>query len=59
VTKAGDAYRLAQAQKLIDLYETAHCRPPSSVKEMEDWAATPKGKAILAGHHDEDGKIIP
>jgi hypothetical protein len=54
-----ERYRLAQAQKLIDLFEDAHAKPLNSMGELEQWVASPEGRAALALHCDKDGKIIP
>jgi hypothetical protein len=51
--------RLAQAQKLIDLFASANGRPPRSPEEVKKWIDTPDGKAALADHQMPDGKIIP
>jgi len=51
--------RLAQAQKLIDLFIGANGRPPRSPEEVKKWIDTPEGKAALADHQTPDGKIIP
>jgi hypothetical protein len=52
-------YRLAQMQKIIDLFTEACGHPPRSVEELESWVASPEGKAALAYDHTPDGKIIP
>ena len=57
--KAAESYRDAQAQKLLDLFKEAHGREATSVEELSAWATSPAGKAVLARHHDKDGKIIP
>lgn len=54
-----ERYRHAQAQKLLDLFEGAHGRPASTVEELEQWVASPEGRAALAYDHTPDGKIIP
>lgn len=54
-----DRYRLAQAQKLLDLFEGAHGRSPRTVEELAQWVGSPEGRAALANHEDPDGKIIP
>jgi hypothetical protein len=38
-TISGDPYkyRLAQAQKLLDLYEEANGKPASTVEELDRW----------------------
>jgi hypothetical protein len=57
--EAGDAYRLAQAQKMLDLFEEAHGRAATSTEEISKWVASDKGKAALAYDSTPDGKIIP
>jgi hypothetical protein len=59
IKETAELYRLAQAQKMLDLFEAFNGRPASTVKELAEWAASPKGKMILAFHHDESGKIDP
>jgi hypothetical protein len=41
-TIGGDAYkyRLAQAQKLLDLYEEANGKPASTVEELDRWVGS-------------------
>jgi hypothetical protein len=55
----GELYRLAQAQKLLDLFEGAHGRQATSIEELEKWAGSPQGGDALAYDHNKDGKIIP
>jgi hypothetical protein len=55
----GHNYRLAQAQKLLDVFEEAHGRPAQTYEELEDWAGSPEGKAALAYHRTPNGTIIP
>jgi hypothetical protein len=52
-------YRLAQAQKMLDLFEGANGRPAKTMKELEDWVGSSKGKAATAYDRGADGKIIP
>jgi hypothetical protein len=54
-----ERYRLAQAQKLLDVFEGANGRPASTVEELAQWAASPEGRAALAYDRTKDGKIIP
>ncbi len=54
-----ERYRLAQAQKILVLFEGAHGRPASTVEELSKWVASPEGNAALAAHHGPDGKIDP
>ena len=58
---ASDAqkYRLLQAQKILDLFKEANGRPATGIAELENWVATPEGRAVLSRHHDEHGKLIP
>jgi hypothetical protein len=55
----GERYRLAQAQKLLDLFEAAHGRPASTADELGQWTESPEGRAALAAHQGPDGKINP
>jgi hypothetical protein len=43
-----EEYRLAQAQKLLDLFAGAHGRKAKTIKELEAWVSSPAGKAALA-----------
>jgi hypothetical protein len=52
-------YRLAQAQKILDVSEDAHGRPADTLEELTAWASSPEGKAALAYDRTPDGKIIP
>jgi hypothetical protein len=52
-------YRLAQAQKIVSLFVTAHRRQPKDSAELDKWIGSPAGKAALALHTGRDGKIIP
>jgi hypothetical protein len=54
-----EEYRLAQAQKLLDLFAGAHGRKAKTIKELEAWVSSPAGKAALAYDQTPDGKIIP
>ncbi len=56
---AAEAFRLRQAQKLLDLFEGAHGRPAITLEELEHWVGSAEGKAVLADHHTREGKIIP
>ena len=44
----GEKYRIAQAQKLLDLFSDAHGRPAETLDELEDWARSAKFKADTA-----------
>jgi len=59
IAKDAERYRLAQAQKLLELFEDAHGRPATTVTELLEWVASPEGRAAIAYDLDEDGKIIP
>ena len=52
-------YRLAQAEKLLDLFNEVHGRPAATVEELEEWVKSPKGRAATACHRGKDGKIVP
>ena len=52
-------YRIAQAQKLIDLFEGANGRPARTTKELVEWVDSPQGRAATAYHCNNDGKIMP
>ena len=54
-----EKYRLAQAQKLLDLFEGANGRPARTVEELERWVGSPEGRAATACDRGKDGKIIP
>lgn len=54
------AYRVAQAQKLLDLFEGAKGRPAKTVEELTEWAGSPEGrKAQAYVTPTSKGKIIP
>ena len=59
VEEAAHAYHLAQAAKLISLFEKEHGDGPKTVEELSTWVGSPEGKAALAPHHDANGHIIP
>jgi hypothetical protein len=56
---AKDAYRyqLAQAQKMLDLFENAHGRPANTMEEFEQWLISSEGRAAIADHCNDDGTI--
>ncbi len=54
-----EKYRLAQARKLLNLFEDAHGRPARTTEELAQWLASPQGKAASAYDRGKDGKIIP
>jgi hypothetical protein len=58
--KDAEAYRRRQAQRLLDLFESAHGRPASTVEDLTTWAGTPEGQAALAvNSNPETGHIEP
>ena len=57
--EAAHLYRLQQAETLLALFKATNRRPARTVKELARWAETPRGRAILARYHDENGHIIP
>jgi hypothetical protein len=58
--EAAHAHRLAQAQRILDLFETANGRPARNVEELEKWIASPEGEAILAiNKNPQTGFIDP
>ena len=40
--------RKAQVKRLLDLFEGAKGRRPETDQELDDWLATPEGKAATA-----------
>lgn len=54
-----EAYRLRQAQKLLELFEGANGRPAKTMDELTQWCMSPAGKAATAYDRSPDGKIIP
>ena len=53
------AYRLQQAEKLLELFKEANGREATSSDELGKWAASPEGQAAMAYDLDKRGKIIP
>jgi hypothetical protein len=45
-----EVYRLAQAQKLLGLFEIAHGRPATSIDELTRWMQSPEGEAVVRRH---------
>ncbi len=43
-----EKYRLAQARKLLSLFEDAHGRPATTTEELFDWMVRQKAKAERA-----------
>jgi hypothetical protein len=54
-----DLCRLAQVQKLMDLFEDANGRPVRTTEELERWMQSPAGQAATADHLTTQGKVIP
>jgi len=52
-------YRLAQARKLLDLFEEANGRPARTIEELGAWVKSDAGRAATAYDRTPDGKIIP
>jgi hypothetical protein len=57
--EAARKHKIAQAQKLIDLFTEANGRPPRSAEELNKWVSSPEGKAATAYDRTPDGKVIP
>jgi len=57
--EAANAHRIAQAQKMLDLFESAKGRPARTIEEISEWIASPEGKKATAYDRGPDGKIIP
>ena len=57
--EAAQQYRLAQAQRILDVFEAEHNRPVETIEELEQWVGSAPGKAALANYHDKDGHVIP
>jgi hypothetical protein len=51
-----DAYRLAQTQKLIDLFTGARGKPPQTPDELNAWLESPEGKALTAIFNSKNGR---
>ena len=43
-----DRYRLAQAQKLLDLFEEANGHPARTAEELAAWLGSPRGRPVSA-----------
>ena len=43
---AADMHGVAQAQKLLDLFENAKGRPARTMGELKDWLGSPEGQAL-------------
>jgi hypothetical protein len=55
--QAANAYRLRQAEKILQIFKTDQGRQVESMEELELWAGTARGQAALARHRN--GKIVP
>jgi hypothetical protein len=54
------AYRLLQAEKLLELFKGSHKgRPVQTMQELVEWLASPEGVAATADDRDPNGKVIP
>jgi hypothetical protein len=53
------AYRILQAQKLLDLFAEAHGRGAISPDELNAWLSSPEGEAACAYDKTPGGKISP
>jgi hypothetical protein len=54
-----ESYRLRQAEKMLELFAEANGREAASIEELQEWMASPGGRAATAYDRDEEGKIIP
>ena len=55
-----NAYRLRQAQRILDIFAATNGRPARTLEELEKWSTTPEGQAALAVNSDpETGFINP
>jgi hypothetical protein len=54
-----DRYQHVQILKLLDLFQGANGRLPSTVEELNAWLLTPEGEGATAYDSTPDGKIIP
>jgi hypothetical protein len=59
IKAAAHAYRVAQAQKILDVFEDTHGHPAHTMQELTEWTASPEGKAALAPFRTLDGTIDP
>jgi len=58
--EAGAAYRLAQARRILDLFAASTGHAARTMEELEAWAGSPEGQAVLAINRDpETGMIDP
>jgi len=39
---------LGHAEKVLEVFEAAHGRPAQSVRELEEWVASSRGKRAIA-----------
>jgi hypothetical protein len=56
---AAEIHRLAQLQKVLDVFEDAHGRQAHTLEETKRWMVSPAGRAAVAYDLSPDGKIIP
>ena len=54
-----ELYRNQQPEKLLQLFQADNGRQPKNAEELTSWAASPKGRALIDAHLDEEGKIDP
>jgi hypothetical protein len=47
--EAANAYRLAQAQRILDIFETTNGWPARNLEELTKWTTSPEGQAALEG----------
>jgi hypothetical protein len=43
----GYAYRLLQAQEILQIFQKTNGRPATSIQELENWLASENGKTAL------------
>jgi hypothetical protein len=56
--EAAEAYRLLQAQRILDLFEKDRGRPARTIEELDAWVGSPEGQALLAiNKNPETGTI--
>ena len=55
--ETANAYRRAQAQTLLDVFEFTNGNPAGSMDELAQWAASQEGKDALSPHRKPDGKM--
>ena len=55
--QAARQHRLAQIQKLLDLFQAANGKPATSPEELDNWLASSEGPTVTAPRTDKDGKM--